>query len=105
MFSHVTLVEGTATLRTDEGALALSPGMCAGFRAGTGNAHHLVNESAQDVVYLEVGDRTPGDSAIWPDDDLQIIDIAGKKPSRIVTARRIDLPGCDAAPLLDPARP
>lgn len=75
----VYVLEGTATLRTDQGSLALSPGMCAGFRAGTGNAHHLVNESTQDVVYLEVGDRTPGDSATWPDDDLQIIEVGGKK--------------------------
>lgn len=59
--------------------MLLSPGMCAGFRAGTGDAHHLVNESATDVVYLEVGDRTPGDSAVWPDDDLQLVEIDGKR--------------------------
>lgn len=75
----VYVLEGTPTLRTDEGAMLLSPGMCAGFRAGTGDAHHLVNESATDVVYLEVGDRTPGDSAVWPDDDLQLVEIDGKR--------------------------
>lgn len=75
----VYVLEGTPTLRTDEGAAVLSPGMCAGFRAGTGNAHHLVNETAQDVVYLEIGDRTPGDSATWPDDDLQLVEIDGKR--------------------------
>lgn len=75
----VYIVQGTATLYTDEGATTLVPGMCAGFRAGTGNAHHLVNETDEDVVYLEIGDRTPGDSAVWPDDDLQIIEIEGKK--------------------------
>jgi len=75
----VYVLEGTPTLRTDEGATILSPGMCAGFRAGTGNAHHLVNESATDVVYLEIGDRTPGDSAVWPDDDLQVVQIDGSK--------------------------
>jgi uncharacterized cupin superfamily protein len=75
----VYVLEGTATLRTDQGATLLSAGMCAGFRAGTGDAHHLVNESAADVVYLEIGDRTPGDSAVWPDDDLQLIEIDGKR--------------------------
>jgi len=45
--------------------------MCAGFKAGTGNAHHLANRSGSDVLYLEVGDRTPGDAATYPDDDLQ----------------------------------
>jgi uncharacterized cupin superfamily protein len=75
----VYVLEGTPTLRTNEGAMLLSPGMCAGFRAGTGDAHHLVNESATDVVYLEIGDRTPGDSAVWPDDDLQAMEIDGKR--------------------------
>jgi len=75
----VYILEGTATLVTDEGRTPLRPGMCAGFPAGTGNAHHLKNESDQDVVYLEIGDRTPGDSAVWPDDDLQVIEIDGKR--------------------------
>jgi len=75
----VYILEGTATLVTDEGRTPLRPGMCAGFPAGTGNAHHLTNESDQDVVYLEIGDRTPGDSAVWPDDDLQVIEIDGKR--------------------------
>jgi len=75
----VYVLEGTPTLRTDEGAVLMSPGMCAGFRAGTGDAHHLVNESEADVVYLEIGDRTPGDSAVWPDDDLQVVEIDGKR--------------------------
>ena len=47
----------------------LAPGVCAGFRAGTGDAHHLVNESGAEVVYLEVGDRTAGGQACYPDDD------------------------------------
>jgi len=75
----VYVLEGHPTLRTDEGATLLSPGMCAGFRSGTGNAHHLVNESNSEVLYLEIGDRTPGDSAVWPDDDLQVLEIDGKR--------------------------
>jgi uncharacterized cupin superfamily protein len=67
----VYVLEGRPTLHTDEGRTLLSPGMCAGFRAGTGNGHHLVNETAGDVVYLEVGDRTPGDEGSYPDDDLR----------------------------------
>ena len=66
----VYVLEGHPTLVTDEGETALKPGMCAGFKAGTGNAHHLINRTQHDVVYLEVGDRTPGDSASYPDDDL-----------------------------------
>ncbi|HYL01947.1 MAG TPA: cupin domain-containing protein [Steroidobacteraceae bacterium] len=67
----VYILEGTATLYTDEGATRLAPGMCAGFRAGSGNAHHLINETREAVVYLEVGDRTPGDEGRYPDDDLE----------------------------------
>nr|WP_315204879.1 cupin domain-containing protein [uncultured Albidiferax sp.] len=67
----IYILQGHPTLYTDQGATVLAPGMCAGFPAGTGNAHRLVNESAEEVVYLEVGDRTPGDAATYPDDDLQ----------------------------------
>ena len=66
----IYILEGHPTLVTDEGETPLGPGMCAGFKAGTGNAHHLINRTQHDVVYLEVGDRTPGDSASYPDDDL-----------------------------------
>lgn len=66
----VYVLEGTPTLRTDRGAFLLGPGQCAGFRAGSGDAHHLVNDSSADVVYLEIGDRSAGDVAVFPDDDL-----------------------------------
>ena len=66
----VYIIEGRPTLVTDAGRTALRPGMCAGFKAGTGDAHHLINETVEDVVYLEIGDRTPGESASYPDDDL-----------------------------------
>ena len=46
--------------------------MCAGFPAG-GVAHHLVNRTDRDVLYLEVGDRTPGDEGTYPEDDLQAV--------------------------------
>jgi len=74
----VYVLAGHPTLHTDEGRMRLSPGMCAGFKAGTGNGHCLVNETDKDVVYLEVGDRTPGDEGSYPDDDLQAAFIDGK---------------------------
>lgn len=66
----VYILEGEPTLVTDAGDTPLKPGMCAGFAAGSGNAHCLVNRTAQDVVYLEIGDRSPGDSVVYADDDL-----------------------------------
>jgi uncharacterized cupin superfamily protein len=52
--------------------------MCAGFKAGTGNGHHLINETADDVCYLEVGDRSPGDEGSHPDDDLRAALLDGR---------------------------
>jgi uncharacterized cupin superfamily protein len=66
----IYIVSGAPTLYTDAGGQPLAPGMCAGFKAGTGDAHRLVNESAHDVVYLEVGDRSARDEVAYPDDDL-----------------------------------
>ena len=65
----VYIVQGSPTLVTDKGELTLSPGMCAGFPA-LGIAHHLVNRTDEAVVYLEIGDRTPGDEGSYPADDL-----------------------------------
>ena len=46
----VYVLEGDAVLVTDAGEAPLGPGMCAGFKAGTGEAHHLVNRSTRDFV-------------------------------------------------------
>jgi uncharacterized cupin superfamily protein len=69
----IYVLEGEAVLVTDAGETSLGPGMCAGFRAGNGDAHHLLNRSSSRVVYLEVGDRTRGDTASYPDDDIQAV--------------------------------
>ncbi|HQX58301.1 MAG TPA: cupin domain-containing protein [Burkholderiaceae bacterium] len=74
----VYILEGHPTLHTDEGPTRLAPGMCAGFKAGTGNGHHLVNETGAVVVYLEIGDRTTDDSASYPDEDLKALLVQGQ---------------------------
>nr|WP_240151585.1 cupin domain-containing protein [Oleiagrimonas citrea] len=66
----VYILEGTPTLITDAGETVLRPGICAGFRAGTGDAHALVNRSDADVVYLEVGSRKDNESVDYPDDGM-----------------------------------
>jgi uncharacterized cupin superfamily protein len=73
----VHILEGEPTLVTNAGRTALKAGMCAGFRAGTGDAHHLVNETDRDVLYLEIGDRTAGDEVAYPDDDLEAVRVEG----------------------------
>jgi uncharacterized cupin superfamily protein len=66
----IFILSGHPTLVTDRGEVALAPGMCAGFPAG-GVAHHLINRSEEVVTYLEVGDRSAGDVADYPNDDLK----------------------------------
>jgi uncharacterized cupin superfamily protein len=66
----IYVLEGEPTLVTDTEEVQLAPGMCAGFPA-QGVAHQLVNRTDRDVVYLEIGDRTPGDEGSYPRDDLK----------------------------------
>ena len=66
----IWVVSGEIVLETNEGRQTLKPGMCAGFPAGSGNAHRFVNKTDKDVVLLVVGDRTPFDEVTYPDIDL-----------------------------------
>lgn len=68
----IYMLEGELVLYTDAGREVLKPGMVAGFKAGVPNGHHLVNESKAPAVYLEIGDRTPGDGGRYPEADLQL---------------------------------
>lgn len=74
----VYILRGHPTLHTDAGHTALSPGMCAGFRAGSGDGHRLINDTADEVLYLEVGDRAPGDVGRYPDDDIEAVFVQGR---------------------------
>jgi uncharacterized cupin superfamily protein len=65
----IYVLSGQLTLLHDGGETTVSAGMCAGFAAG-GTAHMLVNRGQVDAVYLEVGDRQPGDQVSYPRDDL-----------------------------------
>jgi uncharacterized cupin superfamily protein len=75
----VYVLEGEVVLVTDGGEQVLTPGMTAGFPAGVTNGHMLVNRSLRDAVYLEVGDRTPDDEVEYPDVDMAIRLIDGKR--------------------------
>src|SRR5258708_17517699 len=63
----IYVLEGEVVLHTNAGEQTLTPGMCAGFPAGSDDAHRFVNRSALDVVLLVVGDRTEGDAVSYPD--------------------------------------
>ena len=68
----IYVLEGEVDLETDAGVETLRAGMCAGFPAGTGNAHRFINRSVEDVLLLVVGDRTAGDEVSYPDIDLHL---------------------------------
>ena len=66
----IYILEGEPTLVTDQGEVPLAPGMCAGFPA-QGVAHQIVNRTDRDALYLEIGDRSPGDEGTYPHDDIR----------------------------------
>lgn len=72
------MLQGHPVLRTDAGDTPLAPGMCAGFRAGSDDAHQLLNPTDAPVVYLEIGDRSMGDKVTYPDDDLKATLVDGR---------------------------
>jgi uncharacterized cupin superfamily protein len=65
----IWVVSGEIVLETNEGQQTLRAGMCAGFPAGSGNAHRFVNRSSADATILVIGDRTPSDEVTYPDID------------------------------------
>jgi uncharacterized cupin superfamily protein len=67
----IYVLKGPVELETNAGTEVLQAGMCAGFPAGTGNAHRFVNRSSADVLLLVVGDRTAGDEVSYPEIDMQ----------------------------------
>jgi uncharacterized cupin superfamily protein len=68
----VYMLEGELVLEEDGGETLLKPGDAAGFKAGVPNGHRLVNRSAQDALYLEIGTRSPHERATYPDVDLAL---------------------------------
>ena len=74
----VYVLSGELTLIEDQGRTTLRAGDCAAFPKGTGNGHHLVNESAAVATYLEVGSRHPDDLTTCSDVDLMSANADGR---------------------------
>ena len=69
----IYVLQGEVVLETNDGEQVLQPGMCAGFPAGTGDAHRFVNRTGSDVTLLVIGDRTPDDEISYPDVDMHAV--------------------------------
>jgi uncharacterized cupin superfamily protein len=73
----IYVLQGKPTLYLGDEIFELAAGFCAGFKAG-GRAHHLENRTNEQVIIIEVGDRTQGDTVNYPKDDLAAALIEGK---------------------------
>jgi uncharacterized cupin superfamily protein len=69
----VYVLEGELVLCEDTGETVLKPGDAAGWKAGVANGHCLVNRSASDAVFLELGTRSKHDRAEYPDIDMTAV--------------------------------
>ena len=76
----VYVLEGEVVLCEDAGETVLKPGDAAGFKAGSGIAHCLINRTQRDAVYLEVGTRAKSERVHYPDVDfLMERDASGRR--------------------------
>ncbi|MGW1424497.1 cupin domain-containing protein [Bradyrhizobium manausense] len=73
----VFILEGQLTLVSEAGEQLLNPGMAAGFPAGKPDGHHVINRGSTDAVFLEIGDRSPGDEGEYPDIDMRWKNVDG----------------------------
>ena len=68
----VMVTEGTCILVEDAGEIAMTPGDCAAFPAGSPNGHHFINRSDQPAKFLVIGTKAPREVATYCDVDLQV---------------------------------
>ena len=74
----VCVLEGELTLVEDNVKTVVRAGERAAFPKGTGNGHHLINESSAMAVYLEVGSRNQNDLTTCSDIDMMSSNADGR---------------------------
>ena len=62
-FYHV--IAGTGTVRHDDGTTSIEPGDAFIFRPG--EAHQIINDGSEDLVYYCIADNPIGESCYYPD--------------------------------------
>jgi uncharacterized cupin superfamily protein len=67
----IYVLEGEVILKTDAGEQVLTPGTCAGFKAGTADGHHVINRSGRPAVYLEISNRDDADVGDYSEADMR----------------------------------
>ena len=66
----VYVLQGEVVLVEDEGETVLKPGDAAAWKANGKIGHHLVNRTAQDAVFIEVGSRAPQERVEYSDVEM-----------------------------------
>ncbi len=51
----LVMISGQATLVEDDGRTVLTAGDCASWPKGTGNGHHLINDTDAECVFIVIG--------------------------------------------------
>lgn len=64
------MLSGEAVLIEDEGRTVLRAGDICAWPKGTGNGHHLINESDADCAFVAISAGNPKGSGGYPDIDL-----------------------------------
>ena len=68
----IYVLSGELVLCDDSGEHLLKPGMCAGFKANSGNGHCLKNLTDKPAQYIEVGTRSSHEVAWYSDIDMKV---------------------------------
>jgi uncharacterized cupin superfamily protein len=68
----VYVLEGEVVLCEDGGETVLKPGDAAGWKANAANGHCLINRTARDAVFLEIGARSQNERVVYPDIDMRL---------------------------------
>lgn len=67
----LVILSGEAVLVEDDARTPMHAGDCAAFPKGSGNGHHLVNESAAPCLFVVIG-RPAASDCHYPDIDLHL---------------------------------
>ena len=68
----IYVLRGEVVLCEDGGETMLRSGDAAAWKAGVSNGHCIVNRSAHDAVFMEVGSRAPTERAHYSDIDMKV---------------------------------
>jgi uncharacterized cupin superfamily protein len=66
----IYMLKGELVLQENDSEFVLKPGDAAGFKAGSGVTHCLINRTDRVAVYFEVGTRAASERVHYPDVDF-----------------------------------